>query len=39
MLAGQGWLFLFTPVLVGAVLIVLVAKAFQQVQAKLLTQP
>ncbi len=39
MLSGQGWAFLFTPVLVGAILIVLVAKAFQQVQAKLHTQP
>ncbi|KOO08802.1 HPP family protein [Vibrio hepatarius] len=32
MLAGQGWSFIFTPVLIGAVLIVLVGKSMHRVQ-------
>ncbi len=32
MLAGQSWSFLFTPVLIGAVLIVLVGKSMRRVQ-------
>lgn len=32
MLAGHGWLFLVTPVLIGSVVIVLMSKALQKVQ-------
>ncbi len=32
MLAGQGWSFIFTPVLIGAILIVLVAKSMRRLQ-------
>ncbi len=32
MLAGQGWSFIFTPVLIGAVLIVFVGKSMHRVQ-------
>ncbi|UUM31973.1 HPP family protein [Vibrio japonicus] len=32
MLAGQGWSFIFTPVLIGAVLIVLVGKSMRRLQ-------
>ncbi|NIY82473.1 HPP family protein [Vibrio hepatarius] len=32
MLAGQGWSFIFTPVLIGSVLIVLVGKSMHRVQ-------
>ena len=35
MLSGQGWGFLVTPVLVGAVAIVLVGKGYQQVMTRL----
>ncbi|PMJ92674.1 HPP family protein [Vibrio sp. 10N.261.55.A7] len=33
MLSGQGWWFLVTPVLIGAVTIVLIAKGFNRLQA------
>ena len=35
MLSGQGWLFLITPVLVGAIVIVLMGKGFQKLQSYL----
>lgn len=38
MLSGQSWSFLITPVLAGAVLIVLLGKAFQFGQTKLTAQ-
>ncbi|NNN79938.1 HPP family protein [Vibrio sp. 11-4(1)] len=37
MTSGQGWSFLFTPVLIGAVVIVLVGKALQLLQSQYLT--
>ncbi|EXJ48492.1 HPP family domain protein [Vibrio parahaemolyticus VPTS-2010] len=36
MASGQGWSFLFTPVLIGAVVIVLVGKALQLLQSQYL---
>ncbi|EHK5110539.1 HPP family protein [Vibrio parahaemolyticus] len=36
MTSGQGWSFLFTPVLIGAVVIVLVGKALQLLQSQYL---
>ncbi|EKB1965198.1 TPA: HPP family protein [Vibrio parahaemolyticus] len=36
MVSGQGWSFLFTPVLIGAVVIVLVGKALQLLQSQYL---
>jgi CBS-domain-containing membrane protein len=38
MLTGQGWSFLFSPVLLGAVLLVLVAKMFYVLQHKWVNQ-
>ena len=38
MLTGQSWGFLITPVLIGAILIVLVGKANQMVHKKWLTK-
>ena len=36
MLAGHGWLFLVTPVLIGSIVIVLVSKGLQKVQQYIL---
>ncbi len=36
MLSGQGWLFLITPVLIGAVVMVLIGKIMQKVRNSLL---
>lgn len=38
MLSGQGWLFLVTPVLIGAVLIVVIGKIMQKLQKTVLVK-